>query len=380
MEPPLVINGAYGEGGGQILRTAASLSAITGRPIRIEHIRANRRNPGMAAQHLTSVRAAAALCQARLSGDVLGSQELDFAPRAPVAAGDYAFDVALAREGGSAGAVSLVLQTVLSPLALAPGTSRVTVRGGTHLPRSPPVDYLCDVWLPMLRRIGIDADITLDAWGWFPVGKGQVRATIAGTPEGRRAPQPLNLLERGALRRVSGRAVAANLPAHIPQRMADRAAVLLAQIGAALDIRPECVHAACPGAGIFLTADYEHVSAGFNCLGAVGKPSEVVAEEAATLLLQHHASGAALDRHLADQILVPLGFAQGTSCYSVEVVSTHLQTNAWVVEQFGVASVQIEQASSGAGRVTVVPHAARLATREPFRAMARINSPLPQQN
>jgi RNA 3'-terminal phosphate cyclase (ATP) len=136
----VIIDGAHGEGGGQILRTELSLSAITGRPLRIEHIRAARRNAGLAAQHLTAVRAAAALCGAQLSGDTLGSTCLEFAPEAPVVAGNYVFDVSLAREGGSAGAVMLVLQTVLLPLALAAGDSRVELHGGTHMAWSPPFD------------------------------------------------------------------------------------------------------------------------------------------------------------------------------------------------------------------------------------------------
>jgi RNA 3'-terminal phosphate cyclase (ATP) len=356
-EAGLLIDGAHGEGGGQILRSAVSLAAVTGRRIHIEHIRANRRTPGMAAQHLTAVRAASALCQARLSGDVLGSQELDFAPQAPVAAGRYSFDVALAREGGSAGAVSLVLQTVLLPLALTRGTSHVTVCGGTHLPRSPSVDYLCRVWLPMLRRIGIDAQIALDAWGWFPVGKGQIRATIDGAAEASRKPLALSLMEHGPLRRVGGRAVAANLPAHIPQRMSDRARALLEALDVPIDIRAERVRAACPGAGIFLAAEYENVPAGFTCLGAIGKSSEAVAEEAVTALLQHHASGAALDRHLGDQLLLPLSLARGRSDYSVEAPSQHLETNAWVIERFGLASIVIEKTSSGTGRVIITPRA-----------------------
>jgi RNA 3'-terminal phosphate cyclase (ATP) len=352
VETPLLIDGSHGEGGGQILRTALSLSAITGRPFRIAQIRANRRNPGLAAQHLTAVRAAAALCSAHTVGDTLASQELDFIPTAPVSAGDYIFDVALAREGGSAGAVSLVLQTVLLPLALASGRSSVTVRGGTHLPQSPPVDYLCDIWLPMLNRLGIDAAVTLDAWGWFPAGKGQIRAVIKGSVA---ATAPLDLLSRGPLRRVKGRAVAANLPAHIPQRMADRASSLLEPLGAALDIRPERVRAVSPGAGIFLTSEYEHVSAGFSCLGAIGKSSEAVAEEAAALVLQHHASGAAVDRHLGDQLLLPLCIARGPSRYSVEAVTRHLKTNLWVIEKFGAAAVETEQAASRTGTVTVTP-------------------------
>jgi RNA 3'-terminal phosphate cyclase (ATP) len=349
---PLLIDGSEGEGGGQILRTALSLSAITGRPLSLERIRAKRRNPGLAAQHLTAVRAAAALCDAELAGDSLASQELSFAPRAPVAAGAYDFDVALAREGGSAGAVTLVLQTVLLPLALAAGSSRVRVRGGTHMPQSPPVDYLTEVWLPTLKRLGIDAELALEAWGWFPIGKGVIRAQIPGGA----AAASLDLVERGGLRRITGRAVAANLPAHIPQRMADRARGLLAGLGAALDIRPDRVRAACPGAGIFLTAEYEHARAGFSGLGAIGISSEAVAEEAAGLLLRHHASGAACDRHLGDQLLLPLCFARGPSRYSVEEISTHLETNRRVIEQFGIAAIEIERDPSGAGIVTVVPN------------------------
>jgi len=175
-----IIDGAHGEGGGQILRTAVSLSAITGRPLRVERIRALRLNPGLAAQHLTAVRAAAALCAAQLSGDTLGSTCLDFAPQAPVASGNYVFDVSLAREGGSAGAVMMVLQTVLLPLAFAEGDSEVALHGGTHMAWSPPFDYVRDVWLPVLSRLGVEASVELANWGWYPVGKGEVRAGIRG--------------------------------------------------------------------------------------------------------------------------------------------------------------------------------------------------------
>jgi RNA 3'-terminal phosphate cyclase (ATP) len=239
----VLIDGAHGEGGGQILRTALSLSAITRRPLRIECIRALRRNPGLAAQHLTAVRAAAALCDAQLSGDTLGSACLDFVPQAPVVAGNYAFDVSLAREGGSAGAVMLVLQTVFLPLALANGDSGVELHGGTHMAWSPPFDYVRDVWLPMLSRLGVEASVELASWGWYPVGKGEVRAQIRGHQA---TLKPLELEQRGSLLRVSARAVAANLPAHIPQRMADRARTLLAVLGVDLRIEPLRVRAGLP--------------------------------------------------------------------------------------------------------------------------------------
>lgn len=270
----------------------------------------------------------------------------------PVAAGDYVFDVGRAREGGSAGAVMLVLQTVLLPLAGAAEDSRLALRGGTHLAGSPPFDYVRDVWLPMLARLGIEAAVELAAWGWYPVGKGEVRARIrAGS-----APlKPIAIAEPGPLLRILGRAVAANLPAHIPQRMADRARSLLAGLGVELRIEPLRVRAACPGAGLFLIAEYANLNCGFGALGEVGKPSEEVAAEAAAALLKHHASGAALDCHLGDQILVPLCLAEGPSRFTVEEITRHLETNAWVIEQFGVARITAERSSTGMGHVTVTP-------------------------
>lgn len=356
MTGPLVIDGAHGEGGGQILRCSVAFAAMLGRPVRIEDIRAGRATAGLAAQHVTAIRAAAAICGADVAGCELGSQILAFAPRHPVRPGDFSFDVAEAREGGSAGATSLVLQTVLLPLAMAEGESHVTVWGGTHMAWSPSFDYLKDVFLPTLRPLGVSATIELQAWGWFPVGRGCVHATIRGV--GPRRIGNAALVDRGRLVEVTGRAVAANLPAHIPQRMADRARALLGQLDAAVNIVPQCVRAACPGAGIFLAARYEHARCGFSALGARGKPSEEVAEEAVAALLAHRRSGAALDQHLGDQILAPLAVADGPSSYTVETVSRHLKTNAWLIDRFGLARTTIDIADDGVGRIRVSPLAA----------------------
>jgi RNA 3'-terminal phosphate cyclase (ATP) len=167
--------------------------------------------------------------------------------------------------------------------------------------------------------------------------------------------RPLELEERGSLLRIFGRAVAANLPAHIPQRMADRARSLLAVLGADLYIEPLRVRAACPGAGLFLTAEYANLNCGFSAHGAIGKPSEQVAEEAVGALLDHHASGAALDRHLGDQILLPVCFSSGPSHFSVAEITRHLDTNAWVIERFGLARVVSEGGPSGTGLITLTP-------------------------
>ena len=349
----LVVDGSYGEGGGQILRTAVGLAAIAGRSTRIEQVRASRPKPGLGAQHLTAVRAVAAVCGADLSGDSLGSPILEFKPRHRPRSADYEFDVAEAREGGSAGAATLVLQAVLPPLLRADGDSTVTVRGGTHMAWCPPFDYLQDVWLATVARMGADIEIELRRSGWFPVGQGEIHARVR--PGHSATLRPLQLVERGELRLVSGRAIAADLPSHIAQRMADRASARLRAAGLSTNIAPECLRAACPGAGIFLTAEYEGVRCGFNALGRLGKPAEAVADEAVEALLRHHSSPAVVDEHLSDQLLVPYALADGISTLVVDAVSPHLQTNAWVIEQFRLARVEMARQDSGAVLVTVAP-------------------------
>jgi RNA 3'-terminal phosphate cyclase (ATP) len=329
------------------------LAAITGRPIRIEKVRAGRLKPGLGAQHLTAVRAVAAVCGAELSGDSLGSPILEFRPRHRPRSADYEFDVAEAREGGSAGAATLVLQAVLAPLLRADGNSTVTVRGGTHMTWSPPFDYLRDVWLAAVARMGAEIEIELRRSGWFPVGQGEIRAHVR--PSGSTTLRSLQLVDRGELRLVTGRAIAADLPSHIAQRMVDRASARLRAAGHSTDIVPERLRAACPGAGIFLTAEYEGVRCGFNAIGRIGKPAEAVADEAVDALLHHHSSPAVVDEHLGDQLLVPYALASGISTLIADTVSPHLQTNAWVIEQFGLARVEVARQDSGAMLVTVAP-------------------------
>ncbi|MGD2064498.1 MAG: RNA 3'-terminal phosphate cyclase [Nitrospirota bacterium] len=356
MTQPITIDGAHGEGGGQVLRMALVLAAATGRPLRVERIRAGRKRSGLAAQHLTAVRAAAAVCDAEVRRDTLGSTTIDFLPGGPPRGGDYAFDVAEAREGGSAGAATLVLQTVLPLLGLAAGPSTVIVRGGTHVPWSPPFDYARDVWLPALARFGIHGSLELHRWGWYPAGGGEIRARIHGrgdVPEG--AGTGVDLSDRGALRKVWGRAVAADLPAHIPQRIADRAWGLLTETEVGINVPPERVRAASPGAGVFLIAEYQHVRAGFSALGRRGRPAEEVAEEAVHALLDHHHSGASVDDHLGDQLILPAVLAQVPTTYTVGHPTPHLTTAAWLVEQFGLARVTLSETSAGIHIVAIAP-------------------------
>jgi RNA 3'-terminal phosphate cyclase (ATP) len=165
----------------------------------------------------------------------------------------------------------------------------------------------------------------------------------------------MDALVRGELKRISGRAVAANLPAHIPQRMADRARGGLCDMGVPIDIEPQRVTAACPGAGIFLLAEYEPFAASFSAYGRLGKPSETVADEAVARLREHHDSGAVIERHLADQLLVPLAIAAGPSAFTVAQATDHLVTNAWTIGQFGAADIEIE--GHAPCRVRILPRA-----------------------
>lgn len=327
----LTIDGAYGEGGGQIVRTALTLATILTRPVCLENIRMRRKNPGLAAQHLTAVRAAAMICDADVSGDKLGSTQLTFAPQSAPVAGLYAFDVAEARMGGSAGAATLVLQTILLPLALAGDSSEVVIKGGTHVAWSPAFHYLSHVYLPVLARWGVSANVELLAWGWYPAGGGAIKATIPGRAK---LAGHGNWQSRGDLRQVEGLAVASGLPAHIAQRIRNRAVNLLAQAGIPAAIEPQRVRSDSPGAGIFLTAVYDNARAGFTALGKKGKPSEQVAQEAVDALLTYHHSGAVVDEHLADQLILPIALAEWAGTVSVARLSTHVLTHLWVVEQF----------------------------------------------
>lgn len=354
----IAIDGSFGEGGGQVVRTALTLSALTGQPVRLHSIRAKRSNPGLAPQHLTGVLALAQICNAGVHGATLKSTSLEFHPQSRPLAGSYLFDVTKAAPGGSAGSVTLILQTLLLPLALADGPSTLTLQGGTHAPWSPPFHYLAHVFLPTVARMGLHASIRLDAWGFYPAGGGQISAEISPID----SLSPLSLIERGALKRVWGEGVAANLPAHIPQRIVSRARNVLAEAGLRFgdprkgaEITPLRERGAGPGAGLFLIAEYEHALAGFSSIGEKGKPSEQVAEEASLDLIAHYRDGAPLDMHLADQLLLPMAFARGRSELRTCRVTQHTLTNAHIIQQFLPVKLEIEGEEGEPGRVVVSP-------------------------
>lgn len=341
----VTLDGSHGEGGGQILRTALSLSTMTGRGFRLIKIRAGRRNPGLLPQHLLAVRAAAAVSAAAVIGDRLGSMELSFAPSYRPRPGSYVFDVAETAARGSAGSISLVLQTLLVPLASTDGVFNLLLRGGTHVEWAPAFDDLATAYLPVLRRMGFQVHAELKRFGWYPVGGGEIVCNISGRSPSREStyPRPLQIKDRGPLLRISGRAIAANLPMHIPQRMADRARGSLGSLNVPVQIEPQLVAAASTGAGIFLLADYQDCPASFSAYGRIGKPSEAVADHAVSALLEHHASAGAIEVHLADQLLLPLAIASGASMFTTQRAANHLVTNAWTIGQFKIADISIAE-------------------------------------
>lgn len=336
------IDGSFGEGGGQILRTSLALSVLTGQEMRITHIRARRQKPGMMAQHLKSVEAAAQVSRAQVEGAAIGSQTLTFRP-GEIHAGKYHFEI------GTAGSTSLVLQTVFFPLCRAKGTSTLALSGGTHVPWSPCFEYLDQHWLPYLQRMGYQADLALDQAGFYPPGGGRIRATIQPAV----IIEPITLLERGALVRIQGVSVVADLDLDIARRQKLQALRRLEPLCRDTKIITSTVPSPVKGTYLILLVEFEGSRACFTALGARGKPAERVADEAVNELLEFLDTGNAIDPYLADQLLLPMALAEGTSQVSTSKVTQHLLTNVEVIRLFMPVKVEITGELDGPGLVQV---------------------------
>ncbi|MGQ9688458.1 MAG: RNA 3'-terminal phosphate cyclase [Desulfobaccales bacterium] len=333
----LHLDGSYGEGGGQLLRTALSLSALKGTSVQISAIRAGRPKPGLRPQHLTAVMALARIAGAEVEGATLGSREIIFQPRT-LRGGDYLFDVA--EKTGSAGAVTLIAQALLPLFVAGRLPAALILRGGTHVPWSPPVHYLMYVFLPALAELGAQVSLVLNRWGWYPRGGGDIRLTINPTAglKGTCWLNPANY------EKFQGLSAASRLPPHVIQRQAGR---LKERLGESLPVMEVEADSPDPGSFVFLWGP----RAGFNALGARGKPAEKVADEAVDAFLRFQHRGAALDRHLADQILLYLALAQGPSSFTTEEITQHLLTNIWVIEQFLGPTFTVEGNLGEPGRI-----------------------------
>lgn len=326
----LQIDGAGGEGGGQILRTALALSAVTGQPFEITRIRANRTVPGLRPQHLAAVRAAALVSGGRVGGAFDGSPDLRFEPGV-LRPGQFQFEIA------TAGALTLVLQTVLAPLARAGGEpSRVTVTGGTHVPASPSYHYLANHWAAVVERLGLRPSLKLERAGFYPRGGGSASAEVqpwAGASE------PLVLEERGDLVAIRGTAGMGKLKTDIAGALRKAAQERLWEARRfEVTWQEVVVPAASPGSFLLLEAVFEKGRAAFGFVGQKGVRPEILGDRAARTLLKFLGGEGAVDPHLADQLAVPMALGGQGGRVSTTEVSLHLESVAEVLSLFGMAA------------------------------------------
>jgi RNA 3'-terminal phosphate cyclase (ATP) len=349
------IDGSMGEGGGQILRTSLALACITGRNLHIENIRASRRKPGLAKQHLICVRAACKICGGKCEGAKIGSQVLDFQP-GPIRGGDFSFDI------GSAGSATLVIQTILPALFLADKPSTVSVTGGTHNPWAPPYDFLAETFLPAIRSAGFDADCKLEKHGFYPAGGGKIVLNISPRQEKpkfvRWASSPAHAVsiqhgqtscpsygcQKAENIQIHARIYTAKLPAHIAQRQKNL--LLQSRLKFKNIEHIEVTDSDGPGNCIMLRLCGGGRTTLFTAFGQKGKPSEKVVGEVVSLAKDFLHIGAAIDHFLADQLLIYIainshftkdsetGALNNACCYTTNELSTHLTTNIETIKKF----------------------------------------------
>ena len=336
----LEIDGAQGEGGGQILRSSLSLSMLTARPIIIRNIRAGRRKPGLMRQHLMCVDAARAISGAAVTGAALGSTELSFIPD-KITAGEYSFAI------GSAGSTMLVLQTILPAMLQMTRPCIVSLSGGTHNPLAPSADFFKSCFLPQLHAIGANVNFEIGAIGLYPAGRGRVTLTTDPLSPGTQL-VPLHLLQRSGSARVSAHAIVAGVPNHVAERELAwlRENYAAGKAKHALPIASlHSTQADHTGPGNVLCAgvSFDNVCEQVTEFGTRGTSAEDVAKAARDGLARYLRSGAVVGEHLADQLLLPMLMAGGGEFLCAEP-SPHLRTNANVIEAFAVAKISIEPA------------------------------------
>lgn len=331
------IDGSYGEGGGQLLRTAVALSAITGEAVHVRNIRANRAKPGLAPQHLTAVMAVASLCGAETEGLEAQSREILFRP-GRLRGGRFDFCV------GTAGSITLVLQAAL-PVAVACGEGLwMRITGGTDVRAAPPLDYFRHVLLPLLARMGVRVRIEVLKRGYYPRGGGEVAVEVLPS-----LPlQPLILDTPGALRDIRGFAHIANLPDHVIQRVTSSALAELSAFPAPSIDQAVLGADKAIGAGgaIVLVAQMAHTILGASATAQRGVPAELLGSETGKLMRKEIFSGATLDMHAADQVLIYLALAGGPSFFLARKLSSHALTTLWLLEQFLPVRFNIIEADS----------------------------------
>lgn len=334
------IDGSEGEGGGQVVRNSCALSLVTGQPFHIANIRARRPKPGLMRQHVTAIEAACVISGAECVGLAVSSSELEFRP-GKVLPGEYRFAI------GTAGSTGLVLQTVLMPLALADGPSRLVLEGGTHNMLAPPFDFIERVFLPVIRRMGPKVEARLVRHGFYPRGGGRIEIDITPAPL-----LPVECLDRGELQAVSGQAVFAALPFNIAERMINRARKELGNWpGDAFSVR-ELPADEGPGVILMLEAKYDNVTEIVSGFGQLSVTAERLATTSAARMAGYQNAGAFAGPYLADQLVLPFVLAGGGAFTTVKP-SQHTHTAIDIARRFGCPPVTVERLGNGTNLVRV---------------------------
>ncbi len=354
----IVIDGSFGEGGGQILRYTLALAAVLRKPVRIVNIRARRENPGLQRQHLTVVKALAEITRARVRKAFLGSTEVEFEPQG-IFGGSYFLDI------GTAGSITLVLQSLLPVAAFSDKMVELRIRGGTDVPWSPTYDYFKNVFLYHLSRMGYEVDLELVRRGHYPRGGGEVVARIIDPPRGFK---PISLSGRGGIVSIRGVSHAVRLPRHVAERQARAAREKLVAMGINIPIEIE-IESYPPdrdphigqGSGIAIWADSQNTRLGADSIGARDKRAEEVGIEAASRLANDLLTGASLDTHMSDMIVPYLLLARGSSEVTCASLTLHAYTIIEVSKKmFSEASIEYEGSMNKPFTLRIKPSTANL--------------------
>jgi len=324
------IDGSYLEGGGQILRTAVALSAIKQIPVRIVNIRKGRPEPGLKAQHLTGILAAAQLCDAKLTGANIGSTELTFEPT-KIRFGKFKFDV------GTAGAITLVLQTVIPIAAFAPSKIKLEIIGGTNVAWSPTIEYFRNIFCDYAEKFGLNISCEVEKYGFYPKGGGSVKVEISPIKQSK----ALNLTKRGKLLDIKAFSIASEdlQNAKVAERQIDGFRKNL-PVDFTAKRFPSYVKTFSTGSSITAHALFDNCKLGCSAIGEKGKSAEDVGKECASDLLKEIKSPATVDKHLADQLIPFLGLFGGS--FVTSEITMHAKTNIWVTEKFIDKKFKIE--------------------------------------
>lgn len=328
------IDGSFGEGGGQILRTATALAAIKKIPCRIFNIRKGRPNPGLQTQHLLGLRALAELCNGKLEGDYLNSTEIKFYP-GEIKTKDLTVKIE------TAGSITLCLQTLLPVALFAKNPIKISFKGGgTDVPFSPTIDYFRYVFLKILEKMGAKAEVDVKNRGFYPSGGGEVEVKVYPSKL-----KPLNLTERGNFQEILAISVASESLRE--RKVAERQLSEPRRVFKALKLKTEekieYVNTESPGSCLVLVAKYENTILGSDELGKLGVPAEKIGKECIEKLLEEERSGTCLDRFLTDQILIYMALAGGKSQVRISKLTLHAQTNIKIIEQFLNGKFEIKE-------------------------------------